>query len=57
VKLNKRLQLPLQAGKGEEARAEVGAAGSSVDLWASIPHEERSGSAVTRRNKDVKTGV
>jgi len=41
----------LQAGEGEEARAEVGAAGSSVDLWASIPHEERSGSAYIQATK------
>jgi hypothetical protein len=41
----------LSAGKSERAGAEVGAAGSSVDLWDTITHEERSGSACIQATK------
>jgi len=41
----------LYAGKSERAGAEVGAAGSSVDLWDITTHEERSGSACIQATK------
>ena len=41
----------LSAGKSGRAGAEVGAAGSSVDLWDTITHGERSGSACIQATK------
>ena len=41
----------LSAGKSGRAGAEVGAAGSSVDLWDTTTHGERSGSACIQATK------